>query len=355
MSFFRRLVDKDDHNKFENCACILIKKDNQGYYFYLIHDGGETNTKRITNIKILDYLDPPPRIQPDELPPNYIIGINIIPKNNNGLIECFRTYTNLLIVRHGKGWHNRHWFLKLFGRKDVDPLYYWRWNSPLIKDGINQSKAAGNAINRVFTAQEYDIFASVLRRTAETAFYFMKAFMNTVTTAFFSKHPIYIIPCNDEVDDKSPDEDCNKSYSQLNVCNEIEPKGKCQKNENRIGKESDEYRLPNVLKTEGLIEDIHYYVHSKILDGPCDESVFKYLKTWKSEAPTLIMRDIEESRATRATKAAAGRQGGSLNKNKKKRRKTLRRKSKRFTKRRTNKRRTNKRRTNKKKRLTKRR
>lgn len=357
MSFFRRLVDEDDHNKFENCACILIKKDNQGYYFYLIHDGGETNTKRITNIKILDNLDPPPRIQPDELPPNYIIGININPKQNKGIEECFKKYTNLLIVRHGKGWHNKHRFLK-----KIDPRSSKKWNSPLIKDGRDQSEAAGEAIARYFTAQEYDIFASVLRRTAESAFYFMKAFMKTTIAAFFLQHPIYIIPCNDEVDDKSPEEDCNKSYSQLNPKPCRLTMRTCQNTENRL-KDTDvlePYIPPDIFDTSGMIKGTQYHVFPGILFAECQKSVFSYLD------PELVLNPVLNF----AQDVITGRvDGGSLKK--KKKRRTIRRKSKRFTKkrftkkrftkernkRRTNKKKrlTNKRRTNKKKRLTKRR
>ena len=342
MSFFRGLVSKDKNNKFENCACILIRKEGAEYYFYLIHDGGKTDTKRITNKKVLDHLAGP-HIQ--EETGDYIIGFRINPKQNKGIEECFRRYTNLLIVRHGKGWHNKHYALKY-----IDPRSSKKWNSPLIDKGRDQSEAAGNVIKQYFNTEDYNIFASVLRRTAETAFYFMKAFIESTIEAFFLKHPIYIIPCNDEINDKSPEEDCNKSYNQLN------PKpcimSRCQNRENRL-KDTDvpePYIPPDIFNTSGMIKGTQYHVFSGILFAECQKSVFSYLD------PELVLNPVLNF----AQDVITGRvDGGSLKKNKK--RKTLRRKSKRFTKkrnsRRTNKKKrlTNKRRTNKKKRFTKRR
>lgn len=359
MSFFSTLVSKDE-NKFENCACILIRKEGAEYYLYLIHDGGKTDTKRITNEKILKSL-----VASHDQPQgsDSIIGLRINPKQNKGIEECFKRYTNLLIVRHGKGWHNEHFILKR-----IDPgIFSKKWNSPLIKKGREQSEAAGGVIKNYLNTEDYNIFASVLRRTAETAFYFMRAFNippSEVMTPFFKRNPIYIIPCNDEVDDKSPEEYCNLSYNELNVC---DGNGICQKKENRIGKESNIYRPPDVFKTQKLIEDIHYYVYSNILDSPCDKSVFNYLTTWDAVGLLEAKKAVGElgtfgkvAQGLYAAVVAGAARGGSLKKNKKKRRKTLRRKSKRFTKKRftkkrfTKKRLTKKRLTNKK-RFTKRR
>lgn len=341
MSFLRNLVSKDKHNKFQNCACILIKKLGSEYYFYLIHNG-DGNDKRHTKEKI--------KVSFDDTDPDSIIGFKISPKNNIDLRACFEKYTNLLIVRHGEGWHNVHSIKKKFSSSPD------KWNSPLTDRGIEQSRAAGNTIKKIFTAQEYDIFASVLRRTAETAFHFIDAFVATqspstdesqeaaISTkiAFFSQHPIYIIPCNDELNEDST-EDCNKSYNQLNPEPCTHTMWKCQNTENRL-KDTDvfePYIPPDIFNTSGMIKGHQYHVFSGILFAECRNSVFSYLD------PELVSAHVLNPVLNFAQNVITGRvDGGSLKKNKKKRRKTLRRKSKRFTKKR------NSRRTNKKKRLT---
>lgn len=338
MSFFRNLVSKDKHNKFQNCACILIKKQGSEYYFYIIHDG-EGKPKRHTQGKIKDSLN--------ESDSDSITGFKISPKKNRDLIACFEKYTNLLIVRHGEGWHNVNLLKKKL------PFSPNKWNSPLTEIGIDQSKQAGNVIKKYLTTIDYDIFASVLRRTAETAFYFMEAFIETAKAELFLQHPIYIIPCNDELNEDST-KDCNKSYNQLNPKPCKRSMFKCQNTENRL-KDTDvnePYIPPDIFNTSGMIKGSQYHVFPRILFAECHKSVFSYLD------PNLVLNDV--LKFTQDV-IVGNMNGGSLKKNKKIRRKTLRRKSKRFTKKRNSKRRTNKkkrftnkRRTNKK-RLTKRR
>jgi len=335
MSFLRNLVSKDKHNKFQNCACILIKKLGSEYYFYLIHNG-DGNDKRHTKEKI--------KVSFNDTDPDSIIGFKISPKNNIYLSACFEKYTNLLIVRHGEGWHNVHSIKKKFS---ISPD---KWNSQLTDRGIEQSRAAGNTIKKIFTAQEYDIFASVLRRTAETAFHFIDAFVATqspstdesqeaaISTkiAFFSQHPIYIIPCNDELNEDST-EDCNKSYNQLNPKPCRLTMGRCQNTENRL-KDTDvlePYIPPDIFNTSGMIKGSQYHVFPGILFAECQKSVFSYLD------PNLVLNNVLNYAQDVITRRV---NGGSLNK--KIKRRTIRRKSKRFTKKR------NSRKTNKKKRLT---
>ena len=353
---------KYDDLKFNNCVVFHLF-ERGGKYYLSMKDPGEGNRIKypsfsdIIGIEDCDK-DTEIEIQKIEQSPRY--------SQDNIQLTDLLNVSDLLIIRHGQGTHNRN-------------SLHLHYDSSLTKKGLNESVNVAKRIINFFT--EYNnirFYVSELFRTQQTAMVFINVALNESEgrdNPFYSSNdypiPLIVLPCSHEFNEKYLDKGgCYDNQDEREVRS-----GKNYKLEN-VPEFRPEWTSKRIYVTYKYAEnkkESYFHIDTRLYSSSkdCKKTVFHYM----FDSLTNYVRIFNSNVVYTEMDVAAGYDfvkdeyvkerknffGGSLKKNKKKKRKTLRRKSKRFTKkrnsRRTNKKKrlTNKRRTNKKKRFTKRR
>lgn len=339
---------KDTHGvkyndlKFNNCVVFRLF-ERGGKYYLSMKDPGEGN--RIKYPSFSDIIgqecdkDTEIEIQITEQSPRY--------SQDNIQLTDLLNFSDLLIIRHGKGTHNRS-------------SLHLHYDSSLTKKGLDESVNVANRIKDFFT--DYNtirFYVSELFRTQQTAMVFINVALNESEgrdNPFYSSNvypiPLIVLPCSHEFNEKYLDKGgCYDNQDEREVRS-----GKNYKLENvpEIRPEWTSKRIYVTYKYAENKTESYFHIDTRFYSSSedCKKTVFhymfdsltKYVRIFNSNVVYTAMNvaagyDFEKDEYVKERKNFFG---GSL----KKKRKTLRRKSKRFTKKR------NSRRTNKKKRLT---
>ncbi len=180
---FFRSIEKDYPNKsFNNCVIIKCYHNNNKVKFKMIYEGEPHNSKHlfIKNTWTLDSFN------------NFF--------NNNSYNILLPPNTDILLIRHALGVHNK--------RSLLGTLFNFKKDSELDVIGIDQSERAGVFLKKQLESKKIYFMASHLVRTQQTIAIIMKM-LNLI-------QPIYIVPYAHELNivNNSYNSSCDNSILQ---------------------------------------------------------------------------------------------------------------------------------------------
>ena len=186
---FGKYIDRiTGRKKFNNGACLHILHDGmQSYYFTILDDGiNPSNTHTYDEL-----INSTKRMRKSNVVSGETISgglsdrqyVRITPNVGRSFTDLLESFFNksksLIIIRHGEGWHNKHYAKKYNPFTSVND----RFNSPLTIEGRKQAFTAGMSLYYKFPQfciAPQHIYASILKRTSESAVYFFNGAYNAL-------------------------------------------------------------------------------------------------------------------------------------------------------------------------------